>query len=335
MAPTVSVIIVTYNCADLVTRTLESLRDQTLEGIEVVVVDNASNDATVELVERRFPEARLIRLTTNVGFAAANNRGVAEATGENVFLLNPDAWLEPATLEILVRALEADRRLGIVGGTVRHVDGSVQEIGNRLDRTGFPVPRRDPVKGPVDRSAFFVGGCALLLRSGDWRRLGGFDERYFMFYEEVDLCWRAQLAGLDIGIVPEAVVWHVGGATLAGGYAQDGRHRTSAPRIYLRERNTLATVIKNGAPGTILCFAAGWAVNLMEALGFLALRQPRISLQYPRALWWNLVNLRETLRRRRDVQALRVRTDRELSGWARGSGKLRVLTAGGVPRVDD
>lgn len=333
--PKVSVIVVTFNCATFVARTLNSLTEQPRLTLEVLVVDNASTDATCDLVERDFPEVNLIRLPTNVGFAAANNRGVAASTGELVLLLNPDAWVEPATIPTLVSALESDRSLGIVGGTVRHEDGAVQERGNLLDRMGFPVPRREEVPGPVDRSAFFVGGCALMLRRQDWDRLGGFDERYFMFYEEVDLCWRAQLVGLDVGIVPDAVVWHLGGATLSGGYEKQGRHHTNAARVYLRERNTLATVIKNGNAGTIARFAAGWALNAIEGLGFLVLRQPRISAQYPRALWWNLVHLRGTLRRRRATQATRKYPDRRLSGWARGSGKLRVLRAGGVPRVDN
>lgn len=328
----VSVVVVSYECAGYIAEPLESLRRQSWPDVEVVVVDNASRDGSADVVARDFPEARLLAMDANLGFAEANNRGVAVSSGEYVFLLNPDAWVEEDTIARLVGALAGDPSLGVVGGTVRHPGGAVQEIGNRLDRFGFPVPRRDPPRDP--RDTFFVSGCALMTRRRDWDRAEGFDGRYLLFAEEVDFCWRVALAGGDVAVVPEALIWHHGGVTLSGGYAKDGRHRTNPRRIYLRERNMLATVIKNGSPVTIASAALGWVMNVGEALGFLALGQPRVAVQYPRALWWNVRELPETLRRRRKVSALRRRRDRDLGGWASGSGKLRVLRAGGIPVVE-
>jgi GT2 family glycosyltransferase len=332
----VTVAIVNYNCADHIGRTLESLRTQTWPDIETVVTDNGSTDDSPRLITERYPEARFVPLGRNAGFADGTNIAVAAGTGEFVFMLNPDAWLEPETVERLVGVLREHPDIGVVGGTVLHEDGRVQETGNRLDRLGFPVPRRDGASHPVDRDVFYVGGCSLMMRRRDWERLGGLDGRMFMFFEEVDLCWRAQRSGLDIAVAPEAVIWHIGGATLAGGYAgEGGRHQTSPSRVYLRERNTLASALRNGDPSTLGWAALGWAFNVVEALGFLALRQPRVAAQYPRALWWNIRMLPETLRRRRATRRTFTRRDRDLRGWARGSGKLRVLRAGGVPTVKD
>lgn len=334
VAGRVSVVVVNYNCADVIERPLRSLRDQTWGDVEAVVVDCDSHDGSMELVADRFPEAVRVPLGFNAGFAEANNRGVAAATGEFVMLLNPDAWLEPDSLEGLARILRDDPGVGVVGGTVRHEDGTVQEMGNLVDRLGFPVPRRHGAEAPIDRRAFFVGGCAMMMRRRDWDRLGGFDSRFFMFFEEVDLCWRAQRAGLDVAIVPAVTIWHLGGFTLSGGYAKGGRHRTNPQRVYLRERNTLASVIKNGDATTIAWAGAGWAMNLVEAIGFLVLGQREVARQYPRALAWNVRRIRESLRLRRATRAGFVRRDRDLPGWYRGSGKLRVLRAGGVPAVD-
>lgn len=330
----VSVVVVNYNCADVIERPLRSLGEQTWPDVEAVVVDCDSQDASMELVARRFPGACRIPLGVNAGFAEANNRGVAAATGELVMLLNPDAWLEPASLEGLARTLLADEGIGVVGGTVRHEDGTVQEIGNLVDRFGFPVPRREGAETPIDRGAFFVGGCAMMMRRRDWDRLGGFDGRFFMFFEEVDLCWRAQRAGLDVAIVPSVTIWHLGGFTLSGGYAKGGRHRTNPQRVFLRERNTLASVIKNGDGSTIAWAALGWAMNVAEALGFVLLGQRDVARQYPLALAWNVRRLPESLRMRRATRASFVRRDRDLPGWARGSGKLRVLRSSGLPVVE-
>lgn len=328
----ISVIVVSYDCEDVLAHPLESLRGQTWPDVETIVVDCASRDGSADLVAARFPEARLLRLGENVGFAAGNNRGVAAATGEIVMLLNPDAWLEPDGLARLAAVL-ADPRAGVAGGCVRHPGGEVQEIGNLLDPTGFPVPRRSVPGGALDRGAFFVGGCAMMMRRRDWERLGGFDERFFMFVEEVDLCWRAKRAGYDVVVDPDTTIWHLGGATLAGGYEREGRHETSPRRVYLRERNTLAMMLRNGDPGTIALALAGWLLTAAEALAFLALGRREMARQYPRALAWNVRRLRETLALRRASRALRLRRDRDLTGWYRGSGKLRVLRAGGVPRV--
>ncbi|MDX6555347.1 MAG: hypothetical protein QOD86_1542 [Miltoncostaeaceae bacterium] len=330
----VSVVVVNYNCAAYIGRTLASLREQTWPDLEAIVVDNGSTDGSDELVAREHPEALLVRTGGNPGFAEANNIGVARSSGEYVFMLNPDAWVEPETIGALAAALRDDASLGVVGGTVRHPDGTIQETGNRLDRFAFPVPRRDEVRASVERDTFFVGGCSLMIRRADWDRLGGLDGRFFMFCEEVDLCWRVQLSGRDVAVVSAAVIWHHGGVTLAGGYARGAKHATNPTRIYLRERNALAMVLRNGSRRALASAALGWAMNALEALGFLALRQPRVAAQYPRALLWNLRELPRTLRLRRADAPHRVRAERELRGWARGSGKLRVLRAGGVPRVE-
>lgn len=330
VAGRVSVVVVTYHCADIIARTLESLRDQAWPDVEVIVVDNASGDDTVDRVRALAPAAHVHVLDANEGFAEANNIGVAASTGEYVFMLNPDAWVEPETIGRLVAAL-ADPGVGVAGGTVRHEDGSVQERGNLVDRTGFPLPRRGDVP-PLERETFYVGGCALMVRRVDWDRVGGLDGRFFMFCEEVDLCWRIQLIDRDVAVVRDAIVWHIGGATLAGGYAHAGRHRTSPRRIYLRERNTLAMMIANAPLPALGWVALGWAGNLAEALVFLARGEWRISVQYPRALAWNVARLPSTLARRRRVATMRTRPHRAVRGWARGSAKLALVrSSGGLP----
>ncbi len=332
--PSVSVIIVTHNSADEVSRPLESLAASTIAGdLECVVVDCASTDATIEAVRREYRDARVIA-ADNVGFAEGNNIGVAASSGEYVLMLNPDAWVEPTTIDVLRRTLIDHPEFGAVGATVRHPDGRIQEVGNRLDWFGFPIPQRPDEPGTeIVRDAFFVSGCGVLLRRRDWERVGGLDGRLFMFVEEVDLCWRLQLAGLRTVVVPDVVIWHVGGASLDGGYAHDGRHETNDQRIYLRERNTLAVALRNGSVFEIGAVALGWLVNALEIVVFALTGRGGLARQYLRALTWNW-------RRRHETRELRRATRSGLRWWRsapRGRsvtpGKLVLLRQSGIPLV--
>lgn len=330
--PEVSVIVVSFNCADFIDTTLESLAASQGVDIEVIVVDNASADASIEVVERSSLGATVVALDSNVGFAEANNIGARLARGRYVMLLNPDAWVEPSTIARMVAIMDSDPDIGVLGTTVLHPDGSIQEAGNQLDRMGFPVPLRPAASRGLVRNIFFASGCGFMTSRRDWQRLGGFDGRLFMFCEEVDYCWRMQLIDKDIAIADDITIWHAGGATLSGGYAKGGgAHATNPRRIYLRERNTLAMFLANASPAELVGMVAGWALNVPEALGFLAMGRRDLARQYPRALAWNVRSLGQTLRRRRTVQASVTRPRRRVRGWARGSGKFRVLRQSGIP----
>jgi GT2 family glycosyltransferase len=335
-APRVTVVVVTFNCAAFIDKTLESLADHHESTLELVVVDNASSDTTLAVVAERFPSATLIALDQNVGFAEANNIGAGRATGEYLFLLNPDAWIEGDTIDRMTAVLDSNVQIGVLGTKVLHPDGSIQDAGNKLDRLGFPVPQRPTLGKGIDRDIFFASGCGFMTRRADWDRLGGFDGRLFMFCEEVDYCWRMQLIDKDIAIADGITIWHAGGATLSGGYAKgEGGHTTNPRRIYLRERNTLAMFLANASPLELTGMLVAWALNVPEALGFLAMRRFDLARQYPRALAWNARNLGGTLRRRRHVQAAVARRRRRVRGWARGSGKLRVLRNSGIPTTPE
>lgn len=333
--PDVTVIVVTFNCAGFIATTLRSLAHHDPAEVEVVVVDNASTDNTLAIVQAEMPGATVVPLARNAGFAEANNVGARHARGRYLFLLNPDAWVESETIPRMVSVLDADSRIGVLGTTVLHPDGSMQDAGNKLDRMGFPVPQRPRGAHGITRDVFFASGCGFMTGRADWESLGGFDGRLFMFCEEVDYCWRVQLADKDVAIARDIVIWHAGGATLSGGYAKDGGHVTNSRRIYLRERNTIAMFVANASLLEMLGLLVGWVMNIPEALGFLALGRRELATQYARALAWNGRHLSETLRRRRAVQATRLRQRRRVRGWARGSGKLRVLRESGIPSTPE
>ena len=223
--PEVSTIVVTYNALPWLELALESV-----PGTELVVVDHGSTDGTLELVRERFPEAVVVE-QENKGFGAGNNAGMRAASGRWYLLLNSDAWLAPGALDALVGFAESHPDAAVVGPRLRNTDGSLQR-----SVRGFPTvwriateylflrklaPRSRALNafyaGGFDhdaaREAEFLMGSCLLVRREAVEAVGGFDERYFMFSEETDWCYRFREAGWKTWFFPGAEAVHVGGAT--------------------------------------------------------------------------------------------------------------------------
>jgi N-acetylglucosaminyl-diphospho-decaprenol L-rhamnosyltransferase len=199
-------------------------------GTELVVVDNGSSDGTVAAVRERFPEATVLE-QENRGFGAGNNAGMRVATGRWYLLLNSDAWLQPGALDALVAFAKAHPDAAVVGPRLLNPDGTLQR-----SVRGFPsvwriateylflrklAPRSRALNAfyaggfehDEPREAEFLMGSALLVRPEAVEAVGGFDERYFMFSEETDWCYRFREAGWKVWFYPGAEAVHVGGAT--------------------------------------------------------------------------------------------------------------------------
>jgi N-acetylglucosaminyl-diphospho-decaprenol L-rhamnosyltransferase len=223
--PEVSTIVVTYNALPWVAKALASV-----PGTELVVVDHGSTDGTLELVRERFPEAIVVE-QENKGFGAGNNAGMRVASGRWFLLLNSDAWLKPGALDALVAFAEEHRAAAIVGPRLLNPDGTLQR-----SVRGFPTVWRIATEylflrklapgsralnafyaggfdHDVPREAEFLMGSVLLVRAEAVASVGGFDERYFMFSEETDWCYRLRQAGWQVWFFPGAEAVHVGGAT--------------------------------------------------------------------------------------------------------------------------
>jgi GT2 family glycosyltransferase len=193
---------------------------------ETIVVDNASTDGSVAMIAQDFPWARVIANRDNAGFSRGNNQGMAAASGRYLLLLNPDAELGSGALRAMLRFAESHPRVGIVGPQLRYGDGAVQSSRrrfptlpiffleatvvqqwwprNRFLARYYMLDRRDDATGQVD---WLVGAC-LLLRREVIDQIGGFDEGFFMYSEELDLCRRAASVGWQVIYLPEAVVTH-------------------------------------------------------------------------------------------------------------------------------
>jgi N-acetylglucosaminyl-diphospho-decaprenol L-rhamnosyltransferase len=233
---TLSVVIISYNARPLLEACLSSLRSSGVEA-ELIVVDNASTDDSVQAVRERFPEVRLIRSTTNCGFAAGNNLAFPHCRGRYIALLNADTEVVPGAFTEMVNFMEAHPRMGAVGPRLLNPDGTVQASGHRFPRLGhsalrlffrLPQPASPPSSmgclpgaeraSPGEECELhdWLTGACLMVRRAVLEQVGPLDERFFFECEDVDWCRRIRAAGWEIGLLPAARVTHQGGGSSVG-----------------------------------------------------------------------------------------------------------------------
>ncbi len=227
--PDVSIIILSWNTCGLLEDCLNSVI-RTSDGldVEIIVVDNASTDGSQAMVRGKFPNIRLIANQENVGFARGNNQALAISKGRYALLLNSDAFAQPGSIQALVRLADVQPKAGIVGAQLLNPDRSFQAsytffpnlwrefltlsgVGRLLYGRWYPSrgPEEDKGPQPVD----YVEGACMLVRLEAFDDVGGLDEGYFMYSEEVDWCYAMQERGWQVWYQPEAKVIHLGGAS--------------------------------------------------------------------------------------------------------------------------
>lgn len=243
VAPRVAVVVPNWNTREFLGPCLRSLRGQTFRDFETILVDSASSDGSVEFVDENFPEVRTVALRQNRGFSGAANAGIEASDSEFVVLLNNDTEQDPGWLGALVRAAERRPEAGLFASKLvnyedrRLLDGA----GDALRRSGLPyrVGHGELDRGQFEDEEFVFGACAAaaLYRRSVLEGVGTFDEDFFAYCEDGDVSFRAQLAGHRCLYVPDAVVYHVGGASTGG--------KRSATATRLGTRNGLLLLVKN------------------------------------------------------------------------------------------
>jgi N-acetylglucosaminyl-diphospho-decaprenol L-rhamnosyltransferase len=242
----ISVVVISYNSRADLERSLPAVAGP---GRQVIVVDNASTDESCAFVRDRFPEVQLLELNENLGYGAACNEGLRAASAPLVLLLNPDAWPVGDGIERLAACATVRPRLGAVAPQLHSPDGREQQTFVGLPTrwwTGRPALTSAPSRffrprlrlGP--RRGFLVG-AVLLLRREAVEEIGGFDPSFFMFYEEVDLCWRLQHGGWSIDVCREAEFVHIGGTSTRRDWARMYREQLRGHLLFLAKHQGLAT----------------------------------------------------------------------------------------------
>lgn len=251
--PMVSIVVVNYNGAEVILNCLASIHSHLAQtAYEVIVVDNASEDGSPALIAERFPKVLLLKQSTNLGFGAANNVGISHAQGELLFLLNSDTVLTHNVLPVLVSKLLQSPQIGIVGPRLLNPDGSFQlsvakDIGiwgefltaQQVRRYRSPKTRKTLTKRySHDQFVDVVVGAAMLMRRSLFIKAGGFDESFFMYFEESDLCKRVRNLGYTILYTPEASLIHLGGYSVAKVAEVMAKEYRRSQRYYYRKHRS-------------------------------------------------------------------------------------------------
>ena len=299
----VSIIIVNWNTRDLLLQCIESVAHD-CDGVEteIIVVDNASTDGSPQAVGEGYPSVRVIANERNLGFATASNQGVSEATGDYILLLNPDTVVHPGAISQMLGFLSERREVGIVGPLLLGADGRPQissfgifpsplEAMLRAMRIWRLAPKsalarrfliRPESPGEWVYSEHLLGAC-LLIRREVLDQVGGFDEDFFLFLEETDLCYRTKEAGWRVAFYTGASVTHLGEQSM-----QHILHRSGG--LYIRSYNRFcqkhgASILSRGAVNVFLVLGV-----LGEAgVGLIRFRSPRRAANVLRALWYGYV----------------------------------------------
>jgi len=237
----VSVIIVTYNSADMIGMCLDSLGSDAAHSLEVFVVDNASADGSAEVVRNHYPWVRLSVNAENRGFAAANNQVLPMCRGRYLYYLNPDAKLTaPGVIEECVRFMDAHPQIGLAGTRLINPDGSLQpSVSRRYPGQKFGRAETKGLKGDIA----CVLGASMIARTDLIRRIGGFDEDFALYGEDQDLCLRLRRAGYEIGYIDTGAVVHFGGLSERQSLpAEVWKKKTRAEYLFYRKHYLPKTV---------------------------------------------------------------------------------------------
>lgn len=249
-----AVVILNYNTRNYLQQFLPALI-ASCEGLdaEVVVADNASADGSAAFMREAFPQVRLIELDQNYGFTGGYNRALAQVEAEYFVLINSDIEVPRDWLKPLVEWMDGHPACGACGPKLisfhqRDTFEYAGAAGGLLDKYGYPFCRGRILQkveqdhGQYDQPAdvFWCSGACLMVRASLWKELGGLDERFFAHMEEIDLCWRMQLQGWKVTMVPQSFVYHIGGGTLPN---------ESPFKLRLNFRNNLL-LLENNLPAT-------------------------------------------------------------------------------------
>lgn len=305
-APLVSIVTINWNGREHLNRCLPSIAAQTYRDYEIILVDNGSTDDSVPYIREHFPAVRLLQNDENRGFAIANNQGIAVAGGKYIVILNNDTQVEPDWLDALVMAARLHPEMGAFACLVKFSDKrdvidsaglTVSVLGhgcqNRLGETAEGIEQAKEVFG--------VSATAAMFRKELLDDVGLFDEDYFIYYEDVDLAWRARLRGWRSMLVPQAVVYHVHSATV-------GRGSPFKKRLLIRNR--MWTITKNYHFPALLLFlpliAAYEAAVVLVSLA----NGDRSALI---GLWQGMKGMRGALAKRAPIQAAKRVSFRQLA----------------------
>ena len=247
--PSVAIVILNYNGRNYLEQFLPSVLASTYTNMQVIVADNASTDDSLDLLQKHFSEVEVIILDKNYGFAEGYNQALKRVEAKYYVLLNSDVEVAPNWIEPIIALLESDNKIAACQPKVLSYHNKEQfeyagAAGGFIDSLGYPFARgrvfddceKNEGQFNDNTEVFWATGAAMFVRATVFNQMDGFDGFFFAHMEEIDLCWRMQLAGYKVMCCPASVVYHVGGGTLPKGNSR---------KVFLNFRNNLIMLFKN------------------------------------------------------------------------------------------
>ena len=314
----ISIVVLNYNGLRYLDDCLSSLAMQTIRDFEVIVVDNASTDGSVEHIEANFPWVRLVINKKNLGFAGGTNSGIRAARGELIFTFNNDARADSRLLEHLQKPMSdpnmANSKVGVCAAKMLFPDGRINSAGICVSRSGAAWDRGmfESDEGQYNLQEEVFGACAgaALYRKKMLDEIGLFDEDFFLYMEDVDLAFRGRLAGWKCIYVPEAVVYHHHGGT--AGFGSD-------LSIYYGNRNVIWYAIKDFPTRLLITSLPFILARNLAVIPYYALRgQGRVILKSKLDA---LLGIPKMLGKRQRVQ--RLASPKEISKFIKTWSKIK------------
>jgi len=307
--PLVSIIIVNYNGRNYLEKCLKSLKQTSYSNFEIILVDNNSNDTSIEFVQSNYPEIEIITLDKNYGFAEPNNIGARKAKGDFLVFLNNDTEVTPNWISELVNTVNSDSKIAICQSLLLSPNGNIDSSGDFVDIYGRAYSSRNKVNKVTP--ILSARGACMLIKKDIFYELGGFDENFFASFEDVDLGWRACMWGYKVVLVPNSIVKHNAGTTIKN-LKQEIQFHGAKNTLILRLVNfELSFASKSILVLFLITFAKKFfGINVIkEPEKLLPLPSSKIILK---GIFWILKNLSYVCDKRKLVNSRRIRSTKEL-----------------------
>ena len=311
--PLVSVIILNYKGLNDLKECFDSLNKIMYQNIEIFLVDNNSQDKSVEIIRRRYNKIKILELKNNYGFAKGNNLAMTHVNGKFVVLLNMDTVVDKDWLTELVKVAQSSNKIGIVGSKIYYYDdkkkidfaGSYTDIYGNITNIGKKKMGCEIYNNQT--KAFYICGASLMFKKEVYNKIGLFDPLYFMYYEDVDFCWRAWIYGYDVIYAPKSIIFHK-----IGHISKDVKIK-----YYFTEKNRLRTMLKNYELKSLLKILPRYFFLSIRRIfkwnNFIPqLRRSDVLITFIKVIIWNFIHISSIIRIRREIQVDRTRDDKFL-----------------------
>jgi len=305
--PLVAVMVLNYNGQRHLFECFSSLRNQTFANYEVYLIDNCSSDNSIEYTKQYFPWVKVISFKENFGFAKGYNKALAEINSELAVFLNNDTKVDKDWLYELVKGISIDSSVAIAGSTICLYDHPdfLQSAGGKISfiGTGIELHFLEKISKSIARNKYvgYVSGGSMIVKRDIFMRIGGFDEDYFAYDEDSDLCLRAWLMGFKVLYVPQSIVYHKIGSSF---------NKFRIKMEFLSEKNRLQSMAKNFQNNILLKgLLLSILYSTLKSFRFIYSREPALVLATFHAYYWVFKNLPKIMKKRVNIQAKRTLND--------------------------